>query len=370
MGGVTIGVVLLYVSGGFGVAIILAIEDSLTDRTLIQHMLGAHQVLLASDGEEGLEVLRSNTKVDLILLDLHMPKMNGFDFLDRFREEGFQVPIIILSNSEEVEKEIQGLEKGAVDFIRKPLNFRSLEKRIAIQLELCLATEQIKQHNKLLEELVEKRTVEIRKTNEITINALVRLLELRNIETSNHSKRTKTMMELMCHQLQLDPVPGYQMTEKEIQELVSTAPLHDIGKVGIPDAILLKPGRLNPEELSIMREHVKKGVEALNYSLENEDEKISFIETARKLIASHHEWFDGSGYPEKQKGEKIPLGGRIMAVIDVYDALTNERVYKAAMSHEEALQVMQDEAAAHFDPVVFNAFLQIASTIQKRLSQA
>ena len=151
---------------------------------------------------------------------------------------------------------------------------------------------------------------------------------------------------------------------------MSTAPLHDIGKVGIPDAILLKPGRLNPHEIEIMREHVEKGVEALNYSMEHEDEQISFIETARSLIASHHEWFNGKGYPSELKGNEIPLGGRIMAVFDVYDALTSERVYKAAMSHEEAMNVMQSEAPDHFDPVVFEAFLHIASTLQPRLSQA
>jgi len=351
------------------VAVILAIDDSLTDLTMIQYILSSHQVLVASDGQQGLQMLSRHPETDLILLDLRMPVMDGFSFLDKMSSLGLDTPVIILTNSEEVDKEILGLDKGAVDFIRKPLNFQALKKRIDVQLRLKQATEQIRQHNRHLEDLVQQRTAEIRRTNEITINALVRLLEIRNIETSNHSRRTKIMMQMLCEALQNHPKDGYQLSERDIQELVETAPLHDIGKVGIPDNILLKPGRLEQAEIVIMREHVLKGVEALDYSLETDDAKISFIETARELIASHHEWFDGSGYPNGLDHDKIPLSGRLMAVIDVYDALTSKRVYKEAMSHKKALEVMQSEAERHFDPVIFQTFLSIADTIHDQLKQ-
>lgn len=351
-------------------AVILAIDDSLTDLTMIQQFLPNHQVLVAGDGEQGLQMLDRHPETDLVLLDLSMPKMNGFEFLDQCKLLRLEIPVIILTNSEEVDKEIQGLGKGAVDYIRKPLNFRSLQKRIDVQLRLEYATRQIKAHNRQLEELVEKRTMEIRKINGITINALVRLLEVRNIESSNHSRRTQVMMELLCRQLQSEPDVRYHLSDKYIQELIATTPLHDIGKVGIPDSILLKPGRLDPHEISIMREHVDKGVEALDYSIDSEDAKISFIETARELIASHHEWFDGSGYPSGIKAEAIPLSGRLMAVIDVYDALTSKRVYKDALNHEQALCVMQDEAQRHFDPVVFRNFLVIAQEVQSELQKS
>lgn len=350
-------------------AVILAIDDSLTDLTMIQYILSSHQVLVASDGREGLQMLSRHPETDLILLDLRMPVMDGFSFLDKMSTLGLETPVIILTNSEEVDKEIRGLDKGAVDFIRKPLNFQALKKRIDVQLRLKQATEQIRQQNRHLEELVQQRTAEIRKTNEITINALVRLLEIRNIETSNHSRRTKIMMQLLCEELQKHSNEAYQLSDKDIQELVETAPLHDIGKVGIPDNILLKPGRLEQAEIVIMREHVLKGVEALDYSIETNDAKISFIETARELIASHHEWFDGSGYPKGLDHEKIPLSGRLMAVIDVYDALTSKRVYKEAMSHKQALEVMQSEAERHFDPVIFQTFLSIADTIHEQLKK-
>lgn len=349
-------------------ASILAIDDSLTDLTMIQYILAEHEVFLAHNGLEGLQKLTDYPQIDLILLDLRMPVMDGFSFLEHFNSLDIEIPIMILTNAEEVEMEIKGLEMGAVDFIRKPLNFQALKKRIDVQLRLKNATEQIKQHNRILEELVEKRTLEIQKTNEITINALVRLLEIRNIETSDHSKRTKHMMEKLCRQLQKQNIESYYLTEKQIRELVQTAPLHDIGKVGIPDAILLKPGKLEQQEISIMREHVAKGVEALDYSINEEEASISFIETARELIASHHEWFDGSGYPVGIRKEDIPLSGRLMAVIDVYDALTSKRVYKEALSHEDAIMVMKQEADRHFDPVVFEAFLAVAHAFDRKQS--
>ena len=350
-------------------AVILAIDDSLTDLTMIEYILSSHQVLVARDGQEGLSMLKEHPETDLILLDLRMPVMDGFAFLDKMGPLGIEIPVIILTNSEEVDKEILGLDKGARDFIRKPLNFQALQKRIEVQLRLKQATEQIRQHNRMLEEQVQQRTAEIRKTNEITINALVRLLEIRNVESSDHSRRTKVMMQLLCEELQKHPKDGYQLSEKDIQELVDTAPLHDIGKVGIPDNILLKPGRLEQAEIVIMREHVLKGVEALDYSIETSDAKISFIETARELIASHHEWFDGSGYPNGLDHDKIPLSGRLMAVIDVYDALTSKRVYKEAMSHQKAIEVMRSEAERHFDPVIFQAFLKISNAIQEALNK-
>lgn len=351
-------------------AVILAIDDSLTDLTMIKHFLPAHTLLTAMDGRQGLDVLHGHPEIELILLDLHMPNMDGFTFLNRCKQSSNAVPIIILTNSDEIEKEILGLESGAVDYIRKPLNFRSLQKRIEVQLRLEQAMVEIKRHSHELEELVEQRTAEIRRTNEITINALVRLLETRNVESSDHSRRTKVMMEMLCRQLQSEPDVGYHLTEREIQELVDTAPLHDIGKVGIPDNILLKPDRLDSQEVTVMREHVNKGVEALDYSIEGDDAKISFIETAREMIASHHEWYDGSGYPVGLKGRSIPLSGRLMSVIDVYDALTSKRVYKDALSHAEALSIMRQESVRHFDPVIFRVFLSIAEEIRARLHKA
>ena len=343
---------------------ILVVDDSLTDITLIRNMLTGFEVISAADGIEALEQIEIHPEIDLVLLDLHMPRLNGFGVLQRLLLDKRQVPVIILTNVEEIDQEIRGLDLGAVDYIRKPLNMKALKKRIEVQLRLKKATELVRQHNRLLEETVEQRTAEIQRTNEITINALVRLLEVRNVESSDHSRRTKLMMGLMCNSLKQKNLNGYHLSARKINELIQTTPLHDIGKVGIPDSILLKPGKLNADEYAIMKEHVRKGVEALNYSAGSEASQISFIETAKELIENHHEWFDGSGYPNRKKGTAIPLGGRLMAVIDVYDALTSKRIYKEALTHEEALGIMQEECDRHFDPIIFSTFLELGDSFR------
>ena len=343
--------------------VILVVDDSKTDVLLITSILKEFQTITATDGMQALEIVATSQPIDLILLDLHMPRLDGFGVLAALQERKCEIPVIILTNLDEINNEIHGLELGAVDYIRKPLNFLSLRKRIEVHLRLRNATWMVKEHNRLLEETVNRRTAEVVRTNEITINALVRLLEVRHIETSNHSRRTKWMMQALCDRLVALHRPGYELTEKVIEDLVNTAPLHDIGKVGVPDSILLKPGRLDPAEFEIMKSHVEHGVEALEYRMESTDAPISFIEMAKEIIQSHHEWYDGSGYPKGLAGQDIPLPGRLMAIIDVYDALTSRRVYKDAISHQAALEILANEKDSHFDPVVFEAFMQIQDEI-------
>ncbi|MBN2860981.1 MAG: response regulator [Sphaerochaetaceae bacterium] len=343
---------------------ILAVDDSNLDLTMIRNFLNGHTIMTSVNGEEALANIAVEPEYDLILLDLMMPVMNGFEFLDHLREMGITTPVIILTNSEDVESEILGLEKGAVDYVRKPLNFFSLQKRIELQLRLLEAKREIIEYSRHLEQLVYKRTVKIRRAHDITVSALVRLLETRSIESKDHSLRTRRMMYLLGEKVSSDGDERYRLTEHQLKEMAVTAPLHDIGKVGVPDSILLKPGKLDDQELLIMRTHVEKGVESLEYGQKADEEPISFIETAKTIIATHHEWYDGTGYPAGLAGQQIPLAGRLMAVIDVYDALTHERVYKEAMPHEEALNVMRQESERHFDPFVFSSFIEIADTLR------
>lgn len=343
---------------------ILIVDDSKTDRLVISNMLNDCELTSACDGLEAMEIIQTDPDIDLIILDLNMPRMNGFEVLEALNSNPAynKLSTLILTNYDETENEIKGLDLGAVDYIRKPLNIESLRKRIEVHLNLRNARRNIEQHNELLEETVSERTKELVITRDLTINALIGLLEVRNIETSNHTRRTQWMMKAMCEHLKnMDPYKEI-FTEDYIRELFNTAPLHDIGKVGIPDCILLKPGKLDKEEFEIMKKHTTIGVEALSHDLKIGDVP-AFIKTAIEVAGTHHERFDGSGYPAGLKGIGIPLPGRLMAIVDVYDAITSKRVYKPAFTHEYALELIKSESGKQFDPEIVNAFIEIERQI-------
>jgi len=343
---------------------VLIVDDSKSDMMLIKHMLYDYDLRCAYDGIEAMEIVKNDPDIDIILLDLNMPRMNGFEVLEALKQNAAYKYIItiILTNYDECEKEIKGLDMGAVDFIRKPLNLQSVRKRIEIHLYLRNARKRIEEQNEILEEEVAARTKEVVQTRDITIHALVGLLEVRNIESSNHTKRTQWIMKTLCEHLKNKGMYSDILDDEYIKVLFQTAPLHDIGKVGIPDSILLKPGRLNPEEYDLMKKHTTYGVEALRYDSELEGTS-EFIRTAIEIVGTHHEKFDGTGYPDGLSGNEIPFSGRLMAIIDVYDALTSKRIYKSALTHKEALEIIKNERGKHFDPILVDAFFEIEKEV-------
>lgn len=339
---------------------ILIVDDLKTDELLISSMLSDCDLLCAPDGLEAMEIIRTNLDIDLIILDLNMPRMNGFEVLQALKEDPVyrKISVIILTGYDEIENEVKGLDMGAIDYIRKPLSMASLRKRVEVHLNLRKAQRYIEEQNTMLEMTVYNRTKELIITRDITIRALVGLLEVRNVETSNHAKRTQQMMKALCEHLQNKMSFREVLTDEYVRELCKTAPLHDIGKVGIPDSILLKPGKLDEQEFEEIKKHTTFGVVALNCDM-SDDITPAFIRTAIEIVGGHHEWYDGSGYPAGLSGKEIPLGGRLMAVIDVYDALTHKRVYKEAYGHECALEMIEEERGKHFDPEIVAAFMEI-----------
>ena len=344
---------------------ILVADDSRADVALITSILSAYDTLVAYDGVEALECVHKHPDVDILILDISMPRMNGFEVLEALRRdpEYNDIATLILTNSDEIDNEMRGLDLGAVDYIRKPLNIRSLRKRVELHIKLKNARDELELQNSILEKTVRERTRESVLTRDVTIHALVGLLEIRNIESSNHTKRTQLMMRALCGHLRTQEPFSAILTEAYSTELFDTTPLHDIGKVGIPDHILLKPGKLTPEEFEIMKKHTTYGVEALR-CMGQESDSLPFIRTAAEIAGTHHEKFDGSGYPLGLVGKEIPLSGRLMAIIDVYDALVNQRVYKPAFPHEEALRIIAENRGTHFDPDITDAFFQIESNIK------
>lgn len=340
---------------------IIVIDDSKTDRLIIESMLPDYRVYSAANGLEGIDVIDANIDAGLVILDLNMPLMNGFAVLKHLNKDKKykNIKVIILTNSNEIDNELKGLELGASDYIRKPINIKSLRVRIDILLELREAQIKMEKQNEMLDHLVHEKTEELLISRLITINALVRLLEIRNVETYKHTGRTQLMMELLAKHLQNDPFFEGELTDKYINKLINTTVLHDIGKIGISDSILLKPGKLTDDEFNIMKKHVEYGVEALQLEVEKLDNVPSFIKVALDIIGGHHEKFDGSGYPKGLKGSEIPLAGRLMAIIDVFDALMSDRVYRKAFSFEESIEIIESGIGTHFDPIIGKAFLEI-----------
>ncbi|MFA9463160.1 MAG: HD-GYP domain-containing protein [Velocimicrobium sp.] len=344
---------------------ILIVDDSSTDRMMITEMLSEYEIVTASDGLEAIQLVYEIPNIDLMILDLNMPNLDGFQVLQKFQQEGqyAKIKTIILTNSYEIDNEIKGLQMGAVDYIRKPINMSALSVRIKTHLKLKEAQRLIEKDKSELEYLVKKRTQEFEYTRDITIHALIGLLEIRNIESSHHTIRTQKMMQLLCEHMKEKIEYKRILTDYSIKELVATTPLHDIGKVGIPDCILLKPGKLTPEEFELMKQHVNYGVKALKNELYCEEDVPDFIKIALDIVRTHHEKYDGSGYPLGLSGERIPLFGRLMAIIDVYDALINKRVYKPAYNHSYCMEYIQNESGKHFDPKIVTAFTEIQQKI-------
>ena len=344
---------------------ILVVDDAPDNLMLLSNLLKQkYKVKVANSGEKALKVISSDQRPDLSLLDILMPHMDGYETLRRIKEDEAtrDIPIIFLTALSDAEDEKHGLELGASDYVTKPISPAIMMARIKTQLENKAAADFLKNQNSFLDAEVQKRTEEISAIQEVTISALASLAETRDSDTGNHIKRTQHYVKLLAQHLQKNPKFAPFLDDTMIKTLFMSAPLHDIGKVGIPDSILLKPGRFTPEEFEIMKTHTTLGAEAIARAEEDLGFEVKFLKIAKEITLYHQEKFDGSGYPEGLKGEQIPLSARIMAVADVYDALISKRVYKEPVSHEKGVAIMREGRGTHFDPDIFDAFLEIQDT--------
>ena len=253
---------------------------------------------------------------------------------------------------------------GAADYITKTASAPIVTFRVRNQIQLALARSALEKQNEILERKVVERTREITQTQDATILTLATLAETRDSDTGNHIRRTQSYIRAIVEELATNTEFEDQLDDQMIEVICKSAPLHDIGKVGVPDAILNKPGKLTTEEFEVMKSHTTLGYEALQ-SAEAALGENSFLEIAKQIALTHHEKWDGSGYPDGLIGKSIPLTGRIMAVADVYDALISKRAYKQAFTHQEALKVISDGSGSHFDPDIVKIFCQIEQQIAK-----
>ena len=342
---------------------VLVVDDTPENLTLMGFLLkDRYKVKVANSGEKALRIALGPSQPDLILLDIMMPEMDGYAVCRHLQADltTRDIPIIFLTAKASVEDEEFGLKLGAVDYITKPISPPVVLARVNTHLKLKASADFLRSKSDYLEQEVAKRTREVMAIQDVTILAMASLAETRDNETGNHIRRTQHYVKALAESLKSHPRFASQLDDETIALLFKSAPLHDIGKVGIPDHILLKPGRYEPAEFAVAQQQL------LIYPIEHAEQAVGttveFLSLAKEIAYCHHEKWDGSGYPQGLVGEAIPLSARLMALADVYDALISRRVYKEGMPHEKAAAIIAEGRGSHFDPDVVDAFLQIEQT--------
>ena len=346
---------------------LLIVDDNPENLTVLGEMLQTEfRVRAATHGQRALELAALEPRPALMLLDLMMPDMDGYQLLSQLRANPatHDIPVIFVTALDSTDDEERGLAMGAADYITKPLRPAIVLARVRTQLQLRAAREGLRVRNTELEVEIERRMAENQRVQDVSIHALARLAETRDPETGNHIRRTQEYVRLLAQRLQGHPRFAGVLNDRLIELLAKSAPLHDIGKVGIPDHVLLKPAKLDANEWAIMKTHAALGAQAIeqaerdgtNHGEEDPHQPVEFLRLAKQIARWHHEMWDGHGYPDGLVGDAIPVSARLMALADVFDALISRRVYKEPMSYERARGIIEGGRGRHFDPDMVDAF--------------
>ncbi len=345
---------------------ILCVDDTPIILSMLSGLLkDTYFVKASTSGPRALQIAVTNPP-DLILLDIMMADMDGYEVCRRLKAEATctDIPILFVTAKTQMEDEAYGLSLGAADYIHKPISPSILLARIEHHLQIKKYNDLLRDNNHWLKEEVSRRVFELNRMQDATIHVITTLAEFRDEETGNHIRRTQEYMCLIAEKMRT--LPGYaaELTAENTTRIINSTPLHDVGKIAIPDAILLKPGKLTKEEFKIMQSHTIRGYEILLQAQKNLGETGGFLEIAQQITRSHHEKWDGSGYPDGLSQTEIPLSARMMAVVDVYDAIRSVRPYKPALSHEQAFAILQECRGRHFDPEIVDVFLSFDREVQ------
>lgn len=331
-------------------------EESICDIISDYLELRDFKCFTANSVDAAIRMLREES-IDCIVSDIKMPGLSGLDLLKRVNTEWPDIAVILITGHGEISTAVTAMQEGAYDFILKPIQLEHITKSVMNALEKKRLKEELRNYQKNLEELVDKRTSQINGTLKAlkdshleTISILASAAEYRDDETGSHVLRISKYCETIAEALELP--------KEQIWMITKASPLHDIGKIGIPDSILLKPAPLTSAEFEIMKSHAEIGKQILKGT------KSNLLKVATEIAGTHHEKWDGSGYPNKLRGEEIPLSGRITALADVFDALTMKRVYKPAFSVEKSINIMKEGRGSHFDPNLLDIFIQRLPSIQ------
>ena len=341
---------------------LLLVDDTPENLTVLGEILMPYyRVRVASSGARALAAATSDPRPDLVLLDVMMPEMDGYEVIGRLRGDPRtrELPVIFVTALDSTEDEAHGLELGAVDYITKPVRPAIVLARVRGQLELKEARDRMRDQNAWLEAEIARRMRQNQVVQDVSMRALASIAEARDDETGNHILRTQAYVNVLARALATTPRYAGELTPALVETYTKAAPLHDIGKVAIPDHILHKPGKHTPDEWEIMKTHARQGSDAIWRAIcdQEEREALDFLYIAMDIAHYHHEKWDGSGYPEGLAGEAIPLPARLMALADVFDALISKRAYKPAFPLDRATAIITEGRGRHFDPDVVDAYL-------------
>ena len=352
---------------------IILVDDNLTNLTMGRNMLKTfYEVYPAPSAAKLFEILE-NALPDLVLLDINMPEMNGYDALKKMKADPryHDIPVIFLTAQSDETSELEGFDLGAADYISKPFSGPLLLKRIANQLLITLQKKELLANQAALQDYadnleikVKNKTAEVAQLQYAVISTVADLVEFRDKQTGGHIARTQRYLKALVDELVAEGIYADVVADWDMDYMIPSAQLHDVGKIAITDLILNKPDKLTPEEFETMKTHVTAGVDAIEKIMENTDEH-AFLRHALLITGTHHEKWDGSGYPTGLKGANIPLEGRLMAIADVYDALISDRPYKKAFTHEVACQIIIEGSGKHFDPALIGVFERIQDKFEK-----
>jgi len=338
---------------------VIMVDDDITNLLVAKNALvDKYEVFTVPSGKKLFQLLEKVTP-DLILLDIEMPEMNGYEVMKLLKDskDTKEIPVIFLTGRIDPESEIEGLDMGAIDYITKPFSKQLLLKRVEVHMTIELQRKELKRYSTSLEGIVDEKTKQVFELQDVILKTVAELVECRDNITGGHIERTQSYLRLLVEALLIKGIYADEISSWDINLFVMSSQLHDVGKISIKDSILMKPGKLTDEEFDEMKKHTVYGMDIIKRIEDNTSEN-AFLKHAEIMAGTHHEKWDGSGYPNRLKGEEIPLQGRLMAIIDVYDALTNDRPYKKAFSHEEALKIIIAGRGTHFDPLIADAFIE------------
>lgn len=340
---------------------VLVIDDDKSNLIMAQRLLSdEYRVAAVNSGEKGFEYLEKN-EPSLILLDIQMPQMNGFEVMEKLRahEKWCKIPVIFLTADKSSETEEKCFDMGAVDYIGKPFVPQIMRKRVMRTIEL-------EEYRKSLERMVMAQLAQITRMQHDIIVSMANVIESRDGTTGEHVKRTSKYTMLLAEKMIERGLYAEELTVQLLESMRNGSPLHDIGKITIPDSVLTKPGKLTVEEYDVIKTHAKAGADMIR---DNMSQMVSedFLQVACDMARYHHEKWNGKGYPEGLKGEEIPLTARILAVTDVYDALVSERQYKKGMTIDEAFAIMEKDRGENFEPEILDVFFDLRDELERLL---